>query len=830
MQLIIEDFAASPFIGACLMGALASMGGMLWARLAPWSSAARAAGIPLAFGLALGPFFTGLAIILPLALLGGHSGDVHLATAAIILLALACAGRVAVLGSDLQPPAYGLQAGVFILSGLLVVWIGLLIFNAISQPVYQNDTLEYLLVGRELFLRKDLSIYPLVDSAASDSGFYGPWSHPPLYVSLIYLANLLQGQADQPGVMRLIAPWFALVSTGLVVSIGRMYSLRTGLLGALIFVSTPLFFLGAGSGLIDALPVCGVCLILALLVATDPGVPGRAIWLGAGLGLMLWTHSQAVLFIPLVLSAVFIQNGLTGWKQSIYQCGVLAAVAALFAVWPYARNCLIYGYPINDTSPVFDLPQIDWQTFIRVSRTLDFPEAVIQYGLFKGWVIPDAFGLTFWLGSVGAFVFILSMVRRGLHSRILSPTGLNPWDRCLLTCLAIWGAYFTGVLLSVFLGINLMVQNERYLLVTLPFVSVLAGFALECCLRSLLRRVSLEPRRIWSNDTIATVLALGVFAAIVQMVLTEFLFVLPRLREYSEHDLDPTSTSQQMRQLSQKLAKYPNLRAAFLAGDILPLDAVIFTLRPSDLYYTKRKMVSAFDPRALSVYEAPDAESVVTKLRELGVTHLHVPNYSLPMSYNTGIGDVLKDPRLTSLVMDMNGNQFYELRTSGLARTQPVYQSENNSPWSFWNSLRIGLVSWPGQAEGSGYKFFHRDIFRLRTPGTTTSFYTPTLDGLIPVEGCREVMIDLLLQGSGMIRLFFVQFDDEGSALELSPRSTPGDRIDEWVVNSEKPRNFSRRVRLKSKTRFIRIVLSTLGHCSVHVESLAVFQITGLEP
>ena len=133
----------------------------------------------------------------------------------------------------------GLWEWVF--GGLLAVWVIALLVNTAFLPLIQNDSLEYATVGRLLFESRDLSTYPAIHPELSRSGFYGPWTHPPLYVALIYLMYIFQGHAEIPGLMLWIAPWFALAGTGLVFAFGNLTSRVTGILSALVFISVPLF-------------------------------------------------------------------------------------------------------------------------------------------------------------------------------------------------------------------------------------------------------------------------------------------------------------------------------------------------------------------------------------------------------------------------------------------------------------------------------------------------------------------------------------------------------------------------------------------------------------
>jgi 4-amino-4-deoxy-L-arabinose transferase-like glycosyltransferase len=229
-----------------------------------------------------------------------------------------------------------------------MLFIASLLFTCFAYPLMQNDPLEYATLGRALFEARDLSIYPLVNTAQDASGFFGPWTHPPLYVSMIYTAFVLQDSTEFPGLMRAISPWFALCSAGLIYALGNTVNRRTGLFAAAFFFAAPLFFLGASASVIDTLPVLSMLLIVSCCYGTTarPTVAGAIV--GVALGLALWTHSQAILFLPLTLVALVLAHGFAQWRPIMIQYGVVLLVAAAIAWWPYWHNIQVFGALISD--------------------------------------------------------------------------------------------------------------------------------------------------------------------------------------------------------------------------------------------------------------------------------------------------------------------------------------------------------------------------------------------------------------------------------------------------------------------------------------------------
>lgn len=300
------------------MVALATGAGVSVSRLLPWGSAALATRAPLAFGCALGPFFAGISTVVALAAFGGgaralHVGFVLGVLAALLVLAAYMRRNTGVVRDVSRQPWDAMD---WVLAVLLVEACGGLLLAACTTALTQNDALEYATIGRVLFESRDLASSPVLDPEANSLGAYYPWTHPPLYVGLIYLIYQLQGHADVPGLIRLLAPWFLFASAALTYSLARGVSRRAGLTAALLLITIPLLFTGTIAALMDGLPVLGFAAIVTIVVGLDCRWPLRGVLIGATLGLALWTHSQAVLLIPLGLATVVLTFGLSRPRKS----------------------------------------------------------------------------------------------------------------------------------------------------------------------------------------------------------------------------------------------------------------------------------------------------------------------------------------------------------------------------------------------------------------------------------------------------------------------------------------------------------------------------------
>ncbi|MEJ2895457.1 ArnT family glycosyltransferase [Bordetella avium] len=350
-----------------------------------------------------------------------------------------------------------------ILLAALVFTVALvLVAMAVLLPLSSNDPLEYALVGREMYSLRALADYPLLNTD-TPSGMYAPWTHPPLYIGLIFLANVISGGAELPGLMRLVAPMLTVMSTALIYWLGCAGGRRVGLLSALIFITTPFIFAQAMYGAIDALVISALLLGMAAVFACQPETLRGRLTIGVVMGLGLWSHSQAILF-PFLLGGSFLVvcGGLN--KRMLTTALVVVLVGGAIGCWPYLRNVLIFGSPISDNNLVFALSSLDWQGYFRLSRGYALMADRLQYGLFKGWFTLHLYGLTWWWMLLG----LIFLPRRG------SPS--PAWRQITHLCVAIIAIYLAGMGLSLFAGTDLMIRNDRYMLVLMPYVSLLAGW------------------------------------------------------------------------------------------------------------------------------------------------------------------------------------------------------------------------------------------------------------------------------------------------------------------------------------------------------------------
>ena len=669
-------------------------------------------------------------------------------------------------------------------------------------------------------MSRDISSYPVLLPERTASGFYGPWTHPPFYVALIYLSSVLQGHAETPGLMRMISPWFALAATGLVLSLGASISRLAGFIAASVFLSAPLFYLGADSSLIDALSVLGFTMMIATIIGLKGSSVVRGGLIGGAVGFGLWTHSQAILLLPLGMFSILCFHGWRKWSTVLCECIFLAFSSCLLAMWPYLKNVTIFGSPISDSPAVFALPKLDWAGYFSVMRGLDNWTARVQYGVFKGWFALEAYSFIFWLMGIGFVLFAVRLRNRrwgGLRAGLIK-TNDQP---VLLVACGVITFYLVGVVVSIILGLDLMIKNERYLLIILSAVAIVASYG---CVGWGQRELDLLDNKLCPIKSKTNIIH-RVFLLLLASVLLLQLLVLNFYRMYA-YGLPISS-------LGQDFQKTLENRADFLAANYLrknlPPGSLVLSLRPADMYYAKQKMLSYLDPQLLPFYRQDDPLKGLEDLYSLGVTHIHSSDYSLPPFYNSVLQKIMRNPLMSNLVFSADGHQIYALKPSPLTTEASIDILPGVLQWTKSTQLIISR-----QKVLSGLSFEDHIVVenRISQGGLPFSLFhrnwsTILHSEMIPVFSDREYAIDLVLGGEGLVRFWLRQYNDKREPIrDKFSKSDPGYLIGDVFLRKERrAREFSKRIQMLGSANYVQLEIEHVGTSSLQIQkaSLSLF-------
>ncbi len=264
------------------------------------------------------------------------------------------------------------------------------------------------------------------------------------------------------------------------------------------------------------------------------------------------------------------------------------------------------------------------------------------------------------------------------------------------------------------------------------------------------------------------------------------------------------------------------------------------------MIYAKRKMLSYLDPRMLSVYEESNPVEAANLLQKMGIKYIHIPDYGLPVYYNSVISRLVAQPALTTLVHSSGGTMIFELTDSG-KRAEKI---EDITPgvviWTRSTQALVGgrkfLEALRLQAElmdenqisdtRATVPFAHRDFSTLFSNGIGSSFSRPKLDTLFRVEEGQEYRIDLELKGEAYVRILMIQLSVEGEliswggAWKEDKSINTLQRIGEIILeDTYESKHFAFRFVPLPEAKYIRIGVAHLGYSVLKIENASVYQL-----
>lgn len=794
-------------------------------RWIKWQRHPRSSAIPIAVGLAIGPFVLGLATMCAGSIFDGESSEIQVAAIFAILAVLtffSFFGASSSFFSCLREIKFKEHSDSFDFIVLVLLWFGSLICSSILIPVIQNDALEYFTVARDLAQARSFSNYPAI-STDTASGFFGPWSHPGLYVALLYLANLLQGNVEIPVLGRLIAPWFAVCASMIVFALGYLKSFMNGIISTLFFLGAPLLFLGADSALLDSLVAAGMLIATALWINTNPLESKlSAFKFGLVLGLTVWSHSQAVLF-PLMFGGMFFLWHFSSRRYLSAVSGSLSMILGVmvFGIWPYLNNLRKLGVVISDNPKVFALESLDWESYFSMARGVATVAQRIQYGLFKGLFAIESYSFVFWFATILAAGVFWRVLRKGRYRELFKFESRN-YIRVSFVLVAI---YHIGVAFSILLGTDLMIKNERYFLVILGPVALLAA--------TYVTQLYSSRRSAFSQKVLAR-LMIGYFLSQLVVVVGVYRiapYLVSRPEQFGWQSLKPQALEIGLKGwLKASLAVWPNVRSVqYLSG--LPADnasSLVLSFRPADMFYSNKKMISYLDPKMIPFYGAETKEAAAQLLREMKVKYVQVPDYYIPPIYNSIAMELLADRRFAMPKFWDQGNQIYELRESDrdikpvIDNTKVIDFSPAKMKWSTLSTLVIGgrksFFNIDAVKLHLPKGLFHRERSIIQYSGDGHFVRPVTSNGMLISAGLKEAVVRIEFSGDGFVKVWLTEFDEVGAPLRAPVlQSKFVYRIGELAIVGNG--SFVRSIRLDQRTKYFRIGIETNGDDKIKISS-----------
>jgi hypothetical protein len=551
-------------------------------------------------------------------------------TIAIVLVLAACAlalGRaeLAALWKELRAVGRIQRSGSRLFLAFLGGLLACVVLQALTMPLMENDAIEYLAVSRHIFERGTLAAYPLTE--ANERGLFMPASHPPAYHMVLVWGYAWFGTANFLPV-RLLS-LFVLFGFVLLFSHGLRRSPRASVTIAIaLLICTPLFVSMLVGYHIDSLRLLAF-LSGALGVARlidHPG-PRSAMVAGLGLAFAAFAHSigvLAVVFGGLTWLLLGPKGRFSDWRTPL----IVGAVVLLVGGWHYIRNMLIFGVPLHDSLPVWEMPELDFATELRYRRDLIVPADRLVFGVFRSFTELPLFGLLFWL--------MLAVVWFGRKHWSAAPTSLR--------VAVVWVAgYFAVALATAAIGSELVIKNARYAMTMVPLAVLIVAPVLAWVLG----------RLRWNN-----------WLVILLILLLPGWMMIQSLWRISHFAARPDIyTLGERAPIYRSNERFPGAEAfRYLEANLKPGEKTFVFRQPDFTLYGTGNWIDNFDDRLMEFYRLSDADAGVAWLKARGVRYMLLPWYFFPTVSQTIVGEMIGDERRTELVVTARGYSLYRLR------------------------------------------------------------------------------------------------------------------------------------------------------------------------
>jgi len=301
---------------------------------------------------------------------------------------------------------------------------------------------------------------------------------------------------------------------------------------------------------------------------------------------------------------------------------------------------------------------------------------------------------------------------------------------------------------------------------------------------------------------------------------------------------DPSVLAAITKNQQSKLLTRPSFQAIQFLRQKTPLSATVLSFRPADMYYSERRMISCFDPRLLPFYRENNVSQAWQYLRELGIDYLHVPEYYLPVIYNSIMSDLITRSDLIKLVFSAEGTQIYKLQQTNNKTKGDAYDfTPGKLPWTRLSSpthakqlLGFMKKSYPTAIMNSaglseaGPPLFQHYWSTTWISGLGTWWEPLALEINVPVRGACEYLLEMGLEGHAFVRVWLMQLDVSGQYKRR-------DLIGELVLGPLYPeRRFIRRFVTYSDASYIRVGVEHKGSSRIRIIQAKLTQIIERNP
>ncbi len=513
---------------------------------------------------------------------------------------------------------------------LLYFLLALAVLQIATLPLMENDAIEYAAVARHIFEARSLGVYPVLEAAPN--GLFAPSSHPPAYHMYLVWGYAWMG-VENFAPARLLALFCMCGMAALLALALYEHERRTKVIALILMLSVPLFTSMLVGYHIDALRLVSfLAAAIAVAGVVDRPSTRQAVLTGAVLGLAAFTHSVGLLawvFAGLAWLILGPPDRFRNFRLPL----IIGAVAIAVGGAQFLKNLLIYGVPLQDSAPIWEMPQLGFAEDLRYRRDLMGRYDRVVFGILRGFVEFPIFGLLFWLAV---------------------PASWRIWQRWRMASsiekVAVgWSvAFFAISTASVLAGTELVVKNARYVMTLTPLLVIVVA--------PMLARWPCESK--WSRRAAVGLLCLMSGWVVLQSVVRTANFG-------ARIDLWANGERAPLYRAKDRFAGAPLYR--YIEQNIKPGEKTLVFRQADFTLYGKGPWLDNFDTALEPLYNLENVGEAHAWLRARNVRFVLVPGYTFPTYYRTVVGRLLADMSYSEAKVGHRGFRLFELRDARVA-------------------------------------------------------------------------------------------------------------------------------------------------------------------
>jgi hypothetical protein len=577
-------------------------------------------------------------LVLGLLLMALYSGPMRPSPRVVIVIvfaALAAAlyygsGEISLLLKKLRAEAKRFRVEWSGTDLLLYFLLALAVLQIATLPLMENDAIEYAAVARHIFEARSLGVYPVLEAAPN--GLFAPSSHPPAYHMYLVWGYVWMG-VENFAPARLLALFCMCGMASLLALALYEHERRTKVIAMILMLSVPLFTSMLVGYHIDALRLVSfLAAAIAVAGVVDRPSTRQAVLTGAVLGLAAFTHSVGLLawvFAGLAWLILGPPDRFRNFRLPL----IIGAVAIAVGGAQFVKNLVIYGVPLQDSAPIWEMPQLGFSEDLRYRRDLMGRYDRVVFGILRGFVEFPLFGVLFWLALPAAW-------RVWRRWRLASP---------IEQVAVIWAvAFFAIAIASVLAGTELVVKNARYVLTLAPLFVVISSPML-----------ALWPHEgRWARRAVVGAMCVMSGWVVLQSMVRTANFG-------ARIDLWANGERAPIYRANNRFPGAPLYR--YIEQNLKPGEKTLVFRQADFTLHGKGPWLDNFDTALEPLYNLESVGEAHAWLRAHNVRFVLVPDYTFPTYYRTVVGRLLADQRYVEAISGHRGFKLFELREAPIA-------------------------------------------------------------------------------------------------------------------------------------------------------------------